>query len=154
MSKKIKVIFKKDFLNIGKKNEIVNLSKGYVFNYLIPQGIVEVATKNKIKHFNMFKVIKIKQLKQNEIKAESLYSSLTTIKKITITKKVGENYLIFGSINEKDIINQLSKYSNINLDKKQIKVPDIKKIGAFYIEINLFNRKLFNLKLNISPANI
>jgi len=154
MNKKIKIILKKDYLNIGKKNTIVNASRGYIFNYLIPQGIAEIATKNKIKHLNMFISIKEREVKKNLIKVENLYNNLLLMKKITLRKKIGENNLIFGSISEKEIINEIKKYTNINLDKKYIKIPEIKKIGIFSVEINLLHKKSFNLQLNIHPANI
>lgn len=154
MSKKIKIILTKDYLNIGKKNTIINASRGYVFNYLIPQGIAEIATNKKIKHLNMFEFIKKNKIKQKEIQTEILYNNLMLIKKITISKKTGENNFIFGSINEKEIQTEIKKHTNFNLDKKQIKIPEIKKIGLFNCEINLLHNKLCNLQLNINPSNI
>jgi len=154
MSKKVKVIVKKDYLNIGKKNTIIHLSRGYVFNYLLPEGIVEVATSNKLKHLSMFNLIKEEKVKESEIKSINLHKNLTLLKKITLSKKIGENNLIFGSVNEKEVLNQINKYTNIFLEKKQIKIPEIKKIGIFNIEINLSNDKLCYLQLNIHPSNI
>nr|YP_009397318.1 ribosomal protein L9 [Thuretia quercifolia]ARW66504.1 ribosomal protein L9 [Thuretia quercifolia] len=154
MRKKIKIILKEDYLNIGKKNTIDNVSKGYAFNFLIPNNIAEIATKNKIKHLKMFDSIKQKQIEDNKTRAEKLQKTFILIKKINLLKKAGENKLIFGSINEKEVINIILKQTNIKLDKKQIKIPSIKQIGVFSIEINLFYSIYCKLKLNIIPANI
>nr|YP_009391935.1 ribosomal protein L9 [Acrosorium ciliolatum]ARW60079.1 ribosomal protein L9 [Acrosorium ciliolatum] len=154
MKKKIKIILKKDHLNIGQKGKITNISPGYAFNYLIPNNIAEIATKNKIKHITMFKNIKNQEIKAYENTSKILQSNLEKIKKINIRKKVGKNNNIFGSINEKDITNKILKYIGISIDKKQIKVDNIKKIGIFNININILHNIQYSIQLNITPENI
>ena len=39
----MKVVLKTDLKNIGKKDELVNVSDGYARNYLIPRGLAVVA---------------------------------------------------------------------------------------------------------------
>nr|YP_010155957.1 ribosomal protein L9 [Cumathamnion serrulatum]QQY85352.1 ribosomal protein L9 [Cumathamnion serrulatum] len=152
--KKIEIILKKDYPNIGNKNTIIKVTRGYAFNYLIPNEIAELATKNKMKHLNMFQIIQNKKLQDNEIKAENLGNNLKQIKNISLFKKIGDENYIFGNINEKDIIEKIFRSTGIELNKKQIKVPNIKTIGKFQIEINLLNDKYYQLKLNIIPINI
>lgn len=154
MRKKIQIILKKDYLNIGKKGKITNISPGYALNYLIPNDIAEIATKNKIKHIKMFDNIKITKTKANEVTAKNLQKYLNLIKKFSIKKKTGENNNIFGSINEKDISNIILNYTGITIDKKQIVVPTIKKIGVFNININILNEISSVITLNIIPENI
>nr|QCI06083.1 ribosomal protein L9 [Delesseria sanguinea] len=154
MKKKIQLILTKDYAHIGKKNKVIQVTRGYAFNYLIPNEIAEIATKNKIKHLKMFQVIQDKKLQDNEIKAKQLENNLKLIKKISFLKKTGDENYIFGNINEKDIIEKIFKFTGIKLNKKQIKIPNIKKVGKFQIEINLFYDKYYQLKLNILPINI
>lgn len=154
MNKKIQIILKKDYYNIGKKGKIINISRGYAFNYLIPNDIAEIATKNKVKHLTMFNNIKHANIEANEIAAKNLQNSLEKIQKITIRKKVGENYNIFGNINEKDIVNNIWQYTGIIIDRKQINILNIKKIGVFNIEIQILNQISSRIILNIIPENI
>lgn len=153
MKKKIRIILTKDHLYIGKKGKITSTSQGYAFNYLIPNNIAEIATKNKIKHIKMFEKIKTQTIIANETESKAIQNNLKIIKKISIRKKIGENNNIFGSINEKDIRNKIIKYINVSIDKKQIKIPNIKKIGMFNIEINILNNTKCNIQLNIIPEN-
>nr|QCI06571.1 ribosomal protein L9 [Erythroglossum lusitanicum] len=154
MRKKIQIILKKNYLNIGKKGKIAKISQGYAINYLIPNDIAEIATKNKIKHINMFENIKIHKIKANEFEAKNLQKYLNTIKKFSTKRKIGENNNIFGSINEKDISNIILNYTGINIDKKQIIIPNIKKIGVFNININILNKISSIIILNVIPENI
>nr|YP_009391319.1 ribosomal protein L9 [Dipterocladia arabiensis]ARW59463.1 ribosomal protein L9 [Dipterocladia arabiensis] len=154
MTKKINIVLLKDHNSIGQKNTIVQVSRGYALNYLIPKQIAEFATKNKMKHLNMFNIIKEKQKEKNKIRANQIAKNLISIKKISIMKKVGDNYNIFGSINEKDIIEKIFKHTGIKFTKKQIKLNHIKKIGIFNLEINLFDNQLYQMNISIIPANI
>lgn len=154
MRKKTQIILKKDYLTIGKKGKIAKISTGYALNYLIPNDIAEIATEKKIKHITMFENIKINKVKANEVEAKNLQKYFSIIKKLTIKRKIGENNNIFGSINEKDISNIILNYTGINIDKKQIIIPTIKKIGVFNININILNKISSVMILNIIPENI
>lgn len=154
MTKKINIILKKEHDCIGPKNMITQVSRGYALNYLIPNQIAEFATKNKIKHLNMFNIIKEKETEKNKIRAAQTIKNLIAINKISITKKIGDNYNIFGSINEKDISEKIFQYIGTKFSKKQIKLTDIKTIGIFNIEIHFLDSQFQQIKLYVIPANI
>nr|YP_009295246.1 ribosomal protein L9 [Dasya binghamiae]AOH77258.1 ribosomal protein L9 [Dasya binghamiae] len=154
MKQKISIVLKEDYTPIGQKNKVIRVARGYAINYLVPNNIAEIATKKKIKHLQMFELIQNKKLENNKLKANEEEKNLQLIHKISITKKVGDDYNIFGSINEKDVINKILQYTGIKLNKKQIKLINIKKIGAFYLEINLINNQSCQIKLYIIPVNI
>lgn len=156
MKKKIKVILIRDYLNIGNKGKVIDTSSGYALNYLIPNKIAEVATKNKIRHLRMIEEINKNQIKANEIANNQIKKQLESTQKISINRKTGENYYIFGRIIEKDIINYIFKYMGIKLKKRQIEIPGIKKLGVFEtkVQISTNNSLKVKLQLNIIPTNI
>jgi len=154
MTKNITVIVKKTHTNLGTKGDILKVSPGYAFNYLLPNNLVEIATKGKIKHFEMFK--KIANQKQDILKANiiKIKNKIENIKKISIKKKIGKEQQIFGSINEKDIIQEILKQTGNKLEKKQIQIPEIKSIGIFDIKLKFIENESCFLKLQIIPENI
>ena len=154
MAKNITVIVKKTHPNIGQKGDIVKLSAGYIFNYLIPNNIVEIPSKGTIKHFEMFnKIAHIK--KQNLIlDAENTRKKIESINKIHIIKKIGNKQNIFGSVNEKEIINKIMYHTNQKIEKKDIQIPEIKQIGVFNITIKCLDNDSYNLILQVVPTNI
>nr|YP_009393601.1 ribosomal protein L9 [Bostrychia simpliciuscula]ARW62163.1 ribosomal protein L9 [Bostrychia simpliciuscula] len=154
MKKKINIILIKSFLHLGEKGRIINVSPGYALNYLIPNQIAEIATKNKTKHLEMLKKRKNNQVKANEISNNKLKEKLEKIGKISIYRRKGENNYIFGRITEKDINNYIIKYTGIKLDKKQIKIFNIKKLGIFKTNIEISSNINTVVKLNTIPINI
>lgn len=154
MKSKVEIILKIDYPSIGKKNKITKVTRGYAFNYLFPNEIAEIATKNKIKHLQMFESIKNQEIEKNKIKSYEIEKNLQSIYKVSITKKTGDIKNIFGSVSEKDIIQKIKNCTGLKIDKRQIKLPNIKRTGIFNIDINLFYNTNYKMKLYIMPANI
>lgn len=154
MSKKIQIILKQDYNNIGKKNNISYVTKGYALNYLVPNKIAEIATKKTAQHFKMLESIETQKIENAKIKIELLQKQIQFINKIIIYKKVGDNQYIFGSVTDKDITQKITENAKIKLEKKYIQMISIKKIGIFYLDINLPYQKFCKIKVHILPINI
>nr|YP_009393801.1 ribosomal protein L9 [Caloglossa beccarii]ARW62363.1 ribosomal protein L9 [Caloglossa beccarii] len=154
MSKKIKIILKQDYNNIGEKNNATYVNKGYALNYLIPNKIAETATENSYKHFKMLQSIERKKIENSKIRVEQLQKQINFISKLIIYKKASDNKYIFGSVTDKDIAQKITEYTNIKIEKKYINMISIKKIGIFYLDINLPYQILCKVKVHILPINI
>lgn len=150
MSKKI-IIILKDEKNKNQQEKIINVTRGYAFNYLIPQNIAEIATPGKLKHLNMLKQKQQKLQQINKEKAHITLKRLNIVNKITIKKKHGSKMQIFGQINEKEILKKIFEYTGYKLNKKQIYMPNIKTIGKYQIIIKLLDNVKTNLSLIIIP---
>jgi len=154
MAKNITAIVKKTHPKIGKKGDIVKLSAGYIFNYLIPNNIVEVPSPGRIKHMQMFNQIANARKKNLAIQAKNTKKQVESIYKIHITKKIGNKQYIFGSVNEKEIVNKIFHQTNETIEKKDIEIPEIKQIGIFNFTIKCIDHEKYNLMLQVVPSNI
>nr|YP_009395257.1 ribosomal protein L9 [Bryothamnion seaforthii]ARW64025.1 ribosomal protein L9 [Bryothamnion seaforthii] len=154
MTKKIDIIITKDNFKENSSGTILSVSYGYAFNYLLPNKIAELATPKKIKHIQMFKTIEQKNKEAQKVAINELKQKIEKIKKISIHKKTGENSLIFGRITEKDIVNWFFKYTNLVINRKDIKTVNIKKSGIYYIEVYLGKDITHKMILRVVPTNI
>ena len=68
----MEVILKEDVVNLGYKDDIVNVKKGYARNYLIPQGKAIIATDSS-------KKILAENLKQRAHKLEQIKATAQTL---------------------------------------------------------------------------
>nr|YP_010903155.1 ribosomal protein L9 [Hypnea pseudomusciformis]WCH55209.1 ribosomal protein L9 [Hypnea pseudomusciformis]WCH56802.1 ribosomal protein L9 [Hypnea pseudomusciformis] len=152
MNKKITMILRDE--KDKNQQQIIQVTRGYAFNYLIPQGIAEIATPGKLKHINMLQEKQKQKIQINKEKANLTSKYLSTINKITITKKHGNKMQIFGQINEKDISNKIIEYTGYTLNKKQINIPNIKTIGKYQITIKLLKNLESYISLNVIPEII
>ena len=154
MTKNINVILKKTYPKVGEEGEIVKLSAGYIFNYLIPNDIVEIPSQGKIKHLKMFSKIANERKQKLITEAENKRNIIKSISKIHITKKIGNGEHIFGSVNEKEILDKIFIQSQQKIEKKNIQIPEIKSIGIFNLTIKFIDNKTCNLILQVIPNNI
>nr|QCI08563.1 ribosomal protein L9 [Spermothamnion repens] len=154
MKKKISVIIINKSSQLGKEGHIIKVAPGYAFNYLIPNQLATLASSKSIKHIAMFKEINKKRDEINLLKGEQLQQYLKNINKIQIYKKIGDNYTFFGSINEKEIIKNLTKYTGQVFEKKHLEISQIKQIGTHQLKINILNTFECKLKIHVIPENI
>lgn len=154
MSKKIAVIIRKDNKTLGNKNSVIKVAQGYAFNYLIPNKLADLATPGRLKHLQMLKQIEQSKSASETNKALITQKYLEKVAKISIQKQVGEKQQIFGSIGDKEIINQIKNYTGIILDKKQILLPEIKNAGTYILKVQILNDVYTNLKLQILSSEI
>nr|YP_009396686.1 ribosomal protein L9 [Vertebrata australis]ARW65872.1 ribosomal protein L9 [Vertebrata australis] len=154
MKRKIKLIVTSNNINKNPKGSIINVSRGYAFNYLIPKKDAEIGTKKKIKHITMFESIKKKKQEIGEKRIQEITQKIKKISKISLYKKIGENNLIFGSVTEKDILKWIELHTNLAINKEQIKLPDIKTIGKMDAKIQLRQNLSENIQINVLPINI
>lgn len=152
MKKNIQVIIRKEDSVLGPINTTKSLALGYVFNYLIPNNIVEIASKGKIKHINMLNDIKFTQAKISYNNNLKIKTNLEKIKKINIRKKLGQNQQIFGRITENEVIEYIFRLTGKRFDKKQIKLPDTKALGIYDVNIRIQENINTTIKLQILPS--
>lgn len=117
---RMKVILLQDNKKLGKKGDIVNVSDGFAFNNLIPQGVAKAATDQVLAQ------AKRDQQKQEE-EAEKMQEQLREDakkldkKKVTITAQAKGDKL-FGSVASKEIAEAIEKEHGIVVDEKMIKL--------------------------------
>lgn len=134
----MKVILKKDIVNIGDENEIINVSEGFGRNFLLPKKLAIVASSSAIaeRERNKKKIEKKANEKKEEMKkvAENIAG-----KTLEITTDAGESGKLFGSVTAHDIAVAIKKDLGIEIDKRKIALKEhIKAAGEYTFTIKLF----------------
>ena len=134
----MKVILRKDFEQLGKIGDLVEVKNGYARNFLLPRQIAYIATKGNIRALEEEKQqYAKKEIKQLEV-AKALSEELAKVS-ITIPVKVGEEDKIFGSVTSQMIADAL-KEKDYNIDKRQIILSEpIKALGIYEVNVKLHN---------------
>ena len=146
---KMKVILKADIKGVGKKNEVINASDGYVRNFLFPKNLaVEANAENMSKLKAQNEANQFKKDTERE-EAKKLADKLTKIT-VRVEVKAGENGKIFGGVSAKDISENLEKQHKIKIDKKKIDLKEtIKTLGMFSVDVKLYEGVLGKIKVDV-----
>ena len=132
----MEVILKEDVPNLGYKDDIVNVKRGYGRNYLIPQGKAYIATESAKKV--LAENLKHRAHKFEKIKneAQELAGKLEGVS-LTIGAKTSSTGTIFGSVTNIQIADAL-KEKGFDIDRKLIVIKDsVKEVGAYKATVKL-----------------
>jgi large subunit ribosomal protein L9 len=133
----MKVILRKNFEQLGKAGELVDVKDGYARNFLIPRDIASVATPGNVKALEEEKRQTAKKEAKELENAENKAAELEKVS-ITIPVKVGEEDKIFGSVTTQDIADAL-KEKGYDIDKRRIEIEEpIKSLGIYNVKVKLF----------------
>jgi len=139
----MKVILLKDVRDVGKKNEIKNVSDGYGKNFLIAKGLAKLATESGIKDVE----IKHSYDEKDEKHLRELVKKISE-RILDFHVKTDKHGSVFSSVSKDDILTGLRSAELITNDRIEIKIPKpIKEIGDHEIEFSL--RKGIGGKLKV-----
>ena len=146
----MKVILLKDVKNVGKKDQIVEVSQGYGANYLIKNGLAIMYTAGS-KHTldNQIKA-REEEDKKNKQEAELIAEKLKdiTLEFIATSSKDGR---MCGTISPKQIIEELKKLHSIELDKRKFvdKYP-VNAFGYTRLKIEIYKGVVGTINVHVS----
>ena len=145
----MKVILLKDVKDVGKADEVVEVSDGYARNFLLPK---KMAIKADNKAMNVLKQRddKKKADEAKKLKAAQELAAKLSDKGITVKMRAGSNGKAFGSVSGKEIAQAALEQYQIEIDRKRIQLEEpIKAFGEYEVPIRLHPQVLANLKVNI-----
>lgn len=154
----MKVILLQDIKDLGKKFDVKTVKDGYARNFLLPRGLVKIATDKTIKELEIQKAAWQKQEIETKNNLEVFAKKLSE-QEFKFTLKTGEKGEVFGSISKNDIKTRI--YTDLNTDLHGYVENDfeisldkpIKTLGLSQVEINLGKGVKTLIKVIIEPLS-
>lgn len=131
------VILLQDVDKIGAKGEIVDVSKGYLRNYLIPRKLAQPATKGAVANAKTLSAAREKAAEEALVKAGELAEQLNKTV-LTIQQQAGEDGRLFGSVTTQDIADAIAEARGVTIDKRKIHLEQpIKNVGTHQVVVEV-----------------
>lgn len=144
----MEVILREDVANLGYKDDIVNVKKGYARNYLIPQGKAIIATesaKKVLAENQRQRAHKIAQIKADAIELAAKMEGIS----LTIGAKTSTSGTIFGSVTNIQIADAL-KEKGFEVERKIIEIKDsVKEVGSYVAIAKLHKEVLVEIPFEV-----
>ena len=123
-------ILLQDHETLGERGTVVDVSKGYLRNYLIPRKLAEPATKGSIAAAQRRQEAASRALEQATTAARD-NAELLNKTVLTITHQAGDDGRLFGSVTSQDIVDAIREARGLKLDKRKVHLDEpIKTIGT------------------------
>lgn len=145
----MKVILIKSIEKFGNQGDIKEVSSGFARNYLLPKGLAEKATPEKMLLARASAKKQVKRQEKQDSKYQEVILKLKE-KPLIFLKKANESGHLFAGLHENEIIDKIKQETGVLLEKRNIKVPEsLKKTGKTSIKILFGKKTSFDLPINI-----
>jgi large subunit ribosomal protein L9 len=130
-------ILLQDVEQLGEQGTVVDVSKGYLRNYLMPRKLAQPATRGAVE------VIRQRQeaaerAERNAIERAEENVNLLNRTVLTIPQQAGADGRLFGSVTAQDIASAIKEARGLKLDKRNVHLPEpIKNVGTYMVVVEV-----------------
>jgi large subunit ribosomal protein L9 len=137
MAKRVQLVLNQDIYKLGHMGQLVDVAPGYARNYLLPKGMAFKATPGVLKQFERRRAEELKRLAELKVQAEEQKVVIQKLDTLTIQQKAGEGDALFGSVTAANVADLIQAASGIEIDRRALSVPEIRKLGTYTVELKL-----------------
>jgi large subunit ribosomal protein L9 len=145
------VILLTDVEKVGLRGEVVNVTRGYMRNYLGPRRLAEPATAAKVAELEKRESERARHEARSFEQAQEIAETLRkTVLRFHVN--AGPQGTLFGSVTTTDIADELWRTRKIRVDRRKIALGDsIKRIGRYEVPIDVFQDVRVEVKTLVVP---
>ncbi len=139
-------ILLQDVETLGDRGAVVEVSKGYLRNFLVPRKLAEPATKGSVQAAQRRQEVADRAL---SVATEKAQESAALLNKtvLTITHQAGDDGRLFGSVTGQDIVDAILEARGIRIDKRKVHLDEpIKTVGTRAVVVEVADGVLATVK--------
>ena len=130
-------ILLQDVETLGEKGTVVDVSKGYLRNFLVPRKLAEPATKGSIEAAQR-RMQAAERAEQEATERAQEHAALLAKTVLTIPHQAGDDGRLFGSVTAQDIADAIRDARGIKIDKRKVHLDDpIKTVGTHMVTLEV-----------------
>src|SRR5213596_3646370 len=130
-------ILLKDVEDLGQAGEAIDVSPGYLRNYLLPRKLAQPATKGALEEAARRRELAERTAAEAAERAGET-AALLSKTVLTIQHRAGEDGRLFGSVTAKEIADAIAEARGVRIERKRISLPEpIRALGTYMVEIEL-----------------
>ena len=149
MAKRVQLVLTQDVRKLGKNGDVVEVAPGYARNYLLPQKIATNVTPGILKQAEKRREIERLRLLALKEVAETQKAAIDKVGKFSISKRVGENEAIFGTVTTAEVAEIIKGVTGQEIDKRDIEVPDVDKLGTYKATLKLHPEVIVTVEIEV-----
>jgi large subunit ribosomal protein L9 len=146
-------ILLKDVENLGTAGDAVDVSPGYLRNYLQPRKLAQPATKGALEEAQRRREAAEKAAREAEERAGETVALLSKTV-LTIQHRAGEDGKLYGSVTNAEIAEAISEARGLRIDRKKIRLEEpIREVGTYMVEVEAGGGQAAKVKTIVAAAD-
>jgi large subunit ribosomal protein L9 len=130
-------ILLKDVEHLGGPGDVVDVSKGYLRNYLIPRKLAQPATRGALDaaHRRAEAAGRAAQVAVDKASADAEALNRTVL---TISQQAGDDGRLFGSVTSQDIVDAIAEARGVTIDRRKVHLEEpIRNVGTYVVVVEV-----------------
>ena len=139
-------ILLQDVEALGPKGTVIDVSKGYLRNYLVPRKLAQPATKGAIDAVRRRQEAAERAARTAVERAEENVKLLNRTV-LTIPQQAGADGRLFGSVTAQDIATAIREARGLRIDRHNVHLPEpIKNVGTYMVVVEVVDGATATIK--------
>jgi large subunit ribosomal protein L9 len=130
-------ILLQDHEKLGERGTVVDVSKGYLRNYLIPRKLAEPATRGALEAAKRRTAAAERAVADATVRAQE-HAALLNKTVLTIPHQAGEDGRLFGSVTAQDIVDAIKEARGVTIDRRHVHLDEpIRTVGTRMVVVEV-----------------
>ncbi len=130
-------ILLQDHETLGERGAVIDVSKGYLRNYLIPRKLAQPATKGAVAAAEKRRE-SVEKAAATALASAQETAALLSKTVLTIPHQAGDDGRLFGSVTTQDIVDAIQEARGIAIDRRNVSLEEpIRTVGTRMIEVEV-----------------
>ncbi len=139
-------ILLQDVESLGERGAVVDVSAGYLRNYLLPRKLAEAATTASIKAAAQRRE-RAEQSQREAAERAQENASLLSRTVLTIPQQAGDDGRLFGSVTTQDVADAIRDARGIRVDRRKIHLEEpIRHTGTYMVAVEVTDEVTASVK--------
>ena len=145
-------ILTQDVETLGEKGDVVDVSPGYLRNFLVPRKLAQPATAGAIAEAQRRKETAERQVREQAEKAQD-NAALLSKTVLTITHAAGDDGKLFGSVTSQEIVDAIRQARGLRLDRRKVQLEEpIKTTGSHMVTVEVHDGVTATIKTIVTAG--
>jgi large subunit ribosomal protein L9 len=137
---------------LGETGEVVDVSAGYLRNFLIPRKLAQPATKGSIAAARQ-RVEAAQRAATEQAERAEEHAGLLRRTVLTISHQAGDDGRLFGSVTAQEIVDAVQQARGVKLDRRKVHLAEpIRTTGTHMVSVEVADGVTAEVKTIITAA--
>jgi large subunit ribosomal protein L9 len=141
-----------DVAELGERGSVVEVSKGYLRNYLIPRKLAQPATAGALAAASQ-RAAAADRAARHAAEQAGETAALLSRTVLTIAQQAGDDGRLFGSVTPQDIVDAISESRGLKIDRRGVALEEpIKNVGTYMVVVEVSPDVTATIKTIVTAA--
>ena len=149
-ARRIELLLNSNVENLGIVGDVVRVRMGFARNFLIPMGIAEIPTPEKIEALVAERELALQQYEENQSLQAALIEQLNEVA-LTLTRSANDQGGLYGSVTQRDISDALAE-NDFVIPTRAIRLHQaIRRVGQYSVTIQFGKDLRTDIDIIVNP---